>query len=509
VISYSQNYEDVILDRAFGSKRSGFYVDVGAASPNEATVTRHFYELGWHGINIEPIPSWAKELAFNRPRDVNLQLAAGEHSGSFTLYRVVDDPSLSTLTPEVAARHRSDGLRVDEIDVEVRPLNDIFEDAGVSEIDFLKIDVEGAERDVLLGIDLDRYRPRVILVEAVEPYSLVSTAESFESLVTDHRYLFASNDGINRYYVREEDRALIPLLVPANAVDEFTPMRERLLEDEITRLRHYVRDLERSIAAGPMATQPGFPSVVGRHRARLPRRVAVVSAPCSGEADVARILGAGLHATSVEVHHPSDIRWPSLPDRTVLSIRWPRTERFREILGNAEFLPVVVGRHPFDVLLAMLRVAQVDRSTGRWLDGEYGDEQALVGATPLSDVFLDWACGPRARALLDITQSWWTDPAAVRVRYEDLSDPGRVMALLDDTVVAGALGELGRGPGVVVGDLEEIPGSWRRYLTGEVVAKLADVFGAFLTTLEYEPPTTADLPDASSAASAWKILAGE
>src|SRR5665213_3280763 len=107
MISYAQNAEDVILARALAGTSRGFYVDVGAASPTEATVTRHFYEAGWHDINIEPVPQWAAQLRSVRRRDLNLEVAAGAEEGELTFYRVADDPSLSTLSEDVARRYRA------------------------------------------------------------------------------------------------------------------------------------------------------------------------------------------------------------------------------------------------------------------------------------------------------------------------------------------------------------------------------------------------------------------
>ncbi len=67
MISYAQNREDVVLARVFQGT-SGFYVDVGAASPTVHSVTRWFYEKGWEGINIDPGPRWHRELMAERPR---------------------------------------------------------------------------------------------------------------------------------------------------------------------------------------------------------------------------------------------------------------------------------------------------------------------------------------------------------------------------------------------------------------------------------------------------------
>ena len=91
-----------------------------------------------------------------------------------------------------------------------------------STIDFLKIDVESYEREVLEGADWGRFRPRVVLIEATQPSTTIPCHEEWESLLLSADYLFVFFDGLNRYYVRAEDRELIPLLsVPANVLDDF------------------------------------------------------------------------------------------------------------------------------------------------------------------------------------------------------------------------------------------------------------------------------------------------
>ena len=81
VISYAQNFEDVMLWRALRDIPQGFYVDVGANDPVIDSVTRWFYQQGWHGINIEPVPHWHQRLQADRPLDINLQMAVSTTTG--------------------------------------------------------------------------------------------------------------------------------------------------------------------------------------------------------------------------------------------------------------------------------------------------------------------------------------------------------------------------------------------------------------------------------------------
>ena len=79
-VSYAQNLEDVMLWRALRSIDAGFYIDVGASSPNMDSVTRAFSERGWRGINVEPSPHYFSQLVERRPADINLNVAVGNRS---------------------------------------------------------------------------------------------------------------------------------------------------------------------------------------------------------------------------------------------------------------------------------------------------------------------------------------------------------------------------------------------------------------------------------------------
>jgi FkbM family methyltransferase len=220
-ISYAQNYEDVILWRALRDLEQGYYVDVGAADPEELSVTRAFYERGWSGINVEPLDEYFDKLALARPHDINLKVAAGRETGLRTLH-VVDGTGLSTMDPKIAAQHRAAGWRPHEIVVPVVPLEKIFRDCAPPAIHFLKIDVEGAEAEVLEGLNLYLARPWIVVVEATKPFSRASTHGEWEHLLTGHGYSFAYFDGLNRFYVADEFPQLKErLTVPPNVFDDF------------------------------------------------------------------------------------------------------------------------------------------------------------------------------------------------------------------------------------------------------------------------------------------------
>jgi FkbM family methyltransferase len=217
-LSYAQNFEDARLARVFPGNE-GFYVDIGAFEPVYQSVTKWFYERGWRGVNVEPQPEIFERLAADRPRDVNLNAGVARSAGVLTFYQDPRSPGLSTFREDVAAQTRAEGGVILERTVPVVTLAEICEQhvGAAGTFEFLKIDAEGLERAILEGGDWERWRPRVVLYENFPPDDAADFLEA-------NGYTFAVFDGINKFYVRDEDRALIPALAaPFSALDEVVP----------------------------------------------------------------------------------------------------------------------------------------------------------------------------------------------------------------------------------------------------------------------------------------------
>ncbi len=223
-VSYAQNREDVVLARALcPDGGEGFYVDVGAGHPVYDSVTKAFSDRGWRGVNVEPLVEEHALLASSRPRDINLNVAVGAVGGVAKLYEgPPDNRGSSTSVPELAEAYRGQGQDFVAREVRMRTLASIADEHISGPVDFLKVDVEGMEREVLVGADWEWFRPRVVVVEATVPNSTEPSHESWEPLLLSAGYWFALFDGINRFYVRDDEPALLELIAaPANVLDDY------------------------------------------------------------------------------------------------------------------------------------------------------------------------------------------------------------------------------------------------------------------------------------------------
>ncbi len=172
MLSYAQHFEDVYLMRCFRERKDGFYVDVGAGHPVVDNVSFAFYLKGWHGITVEPNPALAKLSRSVRPRDIGAETLVGSAPGTAKFFLVDDFHGLSTTIGENArAAAENYGKQSNELTLPVTTLAELCRKHAPKAIDFLKIDVEGAEKDVLEGADWKSYRPRVVVIEATMPAS--------------------------------------------------------------------------------------------------------------------------------------------------------------------------------------------------------------------------------------------------------------------------------------------------------------------------------------------------
>ncbi len=179
--SYAQEGEDLILNRFLENKEKGFYIDIGAHHPKRFSNTYIFYKKGWEGINIDAMPGSMKAFEQERPRDINLELGVSKEKKELTYY-IFNEPALNTFSKTEA--EKKDGLNnyriVEQKKILTFPLVDILSKHIInnSSIDFMSIDVEGLDLEVLQSNDWKKYRPTLLLVEDLKKQSLAEFQNS-------------------------------------------------------------------------------------------------------------------------------------------------------------------------------------------------------------------------------------------------------------------------------------------------------------------------------------------
>ena len=190
--SYSQEGEDRILQRIFEHKKTGFYVDVGAHHPLRFSNTHIFYARGWRGINIDAMPGSMCLFHKYRPRDINIECGVGEVE-TLLQYYMFNEPALNGFSKSLAQeRHNatSNYHIVKTVPVQVKRLECILEERlGPSqEIDFLTVDVEGLDLEVLRSNNWNRYRPSYVLVEVLGSTLSKIEHEPISRFLVDQEY---------------------------------------------------------------------------------------------------------------------------------------------------------------------------------------------------------------------------------------------------------------------------------------------------------------------------------
>jgi FkbM family methyltransferase len=252
-VSYSLNFEDVILNRLFVGVATGFYIDVGAAHPRMANDTFLFYQKGWRGINIEPNQRFYAALVTERPQDINLPVVLSDVPGAKLAYYEVDADGLSTCDAEQANSYRAAGRNVVERLVPVMTLSNIIKDAGIDRINILKVDVEGFEEKVLDGNDWERFRPEVVVVEATYPNSPVRRPTKVLDAMEQRGYRRVYFDGLNDFFLERDFPAPEGLTLPPNVFDHFVSREVVELRREHREAAEYAQSLENELK--PLRTE--------------------------------------------------------------------------------------------------------------------------------------------------------------------------------------------------------------------------------------------------------------
>lgn len=218
IISFAQNGEDIVLNRAFPKLSNGFYVDIGAADPIVNSATNLFYQKGWSGINVEPNTSFFQKLKRSRTKDINLHIGISSQSGQAIFYDCLTNKEWSTFSKKVYLTHKRHQVKFKKTKLAINTLANILDQHKPPKtINFLKVDVEGLEEQVLGGNNWQKYRPIVVVIESNSP-------QKCHLLMSQNNYLLVLNDGLNLFYLDNKYKNLKKHLdKPANIRDNFIP----------------------------------------------------------------------------------------------------------------------------------------------------------------------------------------------------------------------------------------------------------------------------------------------
>lgn len=217
-LSYAQEGEDRILSallRLPERKQPGFYVDVGAHHPQRYSNTFLFYLSGWCGINIDAMPGSMRQFQLDRPRDINIEAAISEEADTLTFYEF-NEPALNGFSRELASErdHYRGWKIVAERQIATVRLGTLLEQhlPKGRMIDFISVDVEGLDLEVLKSNNWEVFRPAVVLVEDSEAVLLAHSGDSkITKYMLERGYVFCCKTPLTTFFVEQEQVELTPL----------------------------------------------------------------------------------------------------------------------------------------------------------------------------------------------------------------------------------------------------------------------------------------------------------
>lgn len=193
--SYSQNGEDILINSLLNYKKTGYYVDVGAFHPYRFSNTYLFYKKGWRGVNIDAMPGSMKLFNKKRPRDINIEQSISDINQTLTYY-MFNEPALNGFSNEIS-KLNSDKYGYEIIlrkKLKTKSLTSVLK--GVikkdQEIDFISIDTEGYDFNVLKSLDLQVYKPKIILIEDLNSSCEKLHKNKIVRFLKKHNYILVS-----------------------------------------------------------------------------------------------------------------------------------------------------------------------------------------------------------------------------------------------------------------------------------------------------------------------------
>lgn len=205
--SYSQHYEDIILDKLFQSQKDGLYLDIGCHEPTRINNTYRLYKRGWSGICVDASADYERDFKNLRPRDTYVQVGIGKQANSPMKFYEFSAPALSTFSTDLASQYQAQGhALVRTSQIPVITLSELCK-RHVKErtIDLLSLDIEGYDLEALESLDWETHKPRAICVETkpsgdIQEESLGEDQASIDSFLRKRGYKIYAHTSVNSIY---------------------------------------------------------------------------------------------------------------------------------------------------------------------------------------------------------------------------------------------------------------------------------------------------------------------
>ena len=195
-IHYGEFGEDILINRILKNLETGKYVDVGCYHPYKGSLTAQLYKKGWKGINIDLSKSSIDLFNLVRKEDINLNLAVSDFNGQTSYFEN------SPINQQNSLIKNNDNQK--KIKIDCKNLNLILEENKFEKFEYLNIDVEGNEQNVINGINLSKYRPILITIENnnlhINDYI---ESETYKILIKNN-YTFISKTGVTNFFLKNE-----------------------------------------------------------------------------------------------------------------------------------------------------------------------------------------------------------------------------------------------------------------------------------------------------------------
>lgn len=191
--SYSSNSVDLIINELFKNKKKGIYIDVGCNHPFIGNNTYKLFKKGWSGINIDLDYTFIESFNFYRPNDYNLQIGVSDKNGEQEMYYHHERSAINTLDIKRSSKS------ILKKNIKTLTLNNIIENSKFKnqQIDYVSIDVEGYELNVLKGFDLNKYKPKALSIEYIDTKMIKEEYyhQNINNILNSDLYKYITNHG--------------------------------------------------------------------------------------------------------------------------------------------------------------------------------------------------------------------------------------------------------------------------------------------------------------------------